>query len=258
MIKLLLSGCGGAMGRVVAAAAAERPGLQVSAGLDRTRDESLGFPVFLPGEKITQAFDVIVDFSHPAGLPAVLAAADASGKPMVIATTGFAEDQLGLIYQAARSLPVFFSANMSLGVSLLRELCTKAARVLGEDFEVEIVEKHHNRKVDAPSGTAIMLADAVADGLGYTPQYVYDRHSRRTRRDPHEIGLHSIRGGTIVGEHEVIFAGRDEIITLSHGAYSKEVFATGALTAAQFLASGKGPGLYTMADLIAAVTSAEE
>ena len=258
MIKLLISGCCGAMGRVVAASAAKRPGFQVAAGLDRTRDNSLGFPVFRPGEKITEDFDIVVDFSHPANLVTVLTVAEKAGKPVVIATTGFAEDQLSLIHHVARRMPIFFSANMALGISLMKELCTKAAKVLGDGFEVEIVEKHHDQKVDAPSGTAIMLASAVADGLSYAPQYVYDRHSRRTKRDPHEIGMHSIRGGTIVGEHEVIFAGRDEIITLSHGAFSKEVFATGALTAARFLASGKAPGLYTMSDLISAAISDED
>ncbi len=255
MIKLLLSGCGGAMGRVVAKAAASDPDFQVTAGLNRTPCAGLDFPVFLPGETITEAFEVIVDFSHPSSLPSILATAEAARVPVVIATTGFSEDQMRMIRQASRQLPVFFSANMSLGVSLIKELCTTAARVLGGGFQAEIVEKHHNHKIDAPSGTAILLANAISDGLPYPPQYVYDRHNRRTSRGPHEIGIHSIRGGTIVGEHEVIFAGQDEVVTLSHIAYSREVFATGALSAARFLVNHPSPGLYTMADLIASVSN---
>ncbi len=255
MINILLSGCCGTMGHVVAAAAAKTEDCQIAAGFDRTRDETLAFPVILPGELPVQPVDVIIDFSHPANFNALLALATKLQKPLVLATTGFGENQLSQIYQTAQHLPIFFSANMSLGVSLLRELCTKAAQVLGENFEVEIVEKHHNQKVDAPSGTAIMLADAVADGLNYAPQYVYDRHSHRTKRERTEIGMHSIRGGSIVGEHDVLFIGRDEVITLSHGAYSKEIFATGALSAAKFMAAGKAPGLYTMSDLIETLTS---
>lgn len=258
MTKLLLSGYRGTMGQAIAAVATKRPGIEIAAGIGRTKESGFDFPVFLLGDELTTEFDVIVDFSHPSSLSSLLAIAEVTQKPLVIATTGFTEDQLGLIYQAANRLPIFFSANMSLGISLLRELAAQAARVLGDCFEIEILERHHNQKLDAPSGTAILLADAVSDGLNYFPQYVYDRHSRRTKREPHEIGIHSVRGGTIVGEHEIIFAGQDEVITLGHSACSKEIFATGALSAAQFMTSHTTPGLYTMADLIEVVSASAE
>jgi len=169
--------------------------------------------------------------------------------PVVVATTGLTADQIQSVKDASSDVPVFFSANMSLGISLLAELAKKAAALLGEDFDVEIVEKHHNQKIDAPSGTALMLAHAVEEGLDYEPTYVYDRQSVRQKRDRHEIGFSAVRGGNIVGEHEVLFAGHDEIVTLSHSARSKEVFAVGAVNAALFMV-GKPAGLYTMADLV--------
>ena len=146
-------------------------------------------------------------------------------------------------------MPLFYSANMSLGINLLRALAQKAVEVLGGQYDIEIIEKHHNQKVDAPSGTALMLADAINTAAGGQYEYVYDRHSVRKKRDKRELGLHAVRGGTIVGEHEILFAGRDEVITLSHSAASKEVFAVGAVQAARFM-QGKGPGLYDMADMI--------
>jgi 4-hydroxy-tetrahydrodipicolinate reductase len=170
----------------------------------------------------------------------------------VIATTGLSPQQTEDIQKATSKTAVFSSANMSLGVSLLAELAKKAAAVLGTSFDVEIIEKHHNQKIDAPSGTALMLANAVKEGLPYEPQYVYDRHAVRQKRTANEIGFRSIRGGTIVGEHDVLFAGHDECITLSHSATSKGVFATGAVNAALFLA-GKPAGYYTMKDLVANV-----
>ena len=167
----------------------------------------------------------------------------------MLATTGYREEQIAAIHEAAKEIPVFFTANMSMGVNLLAELCKKAAQVLGADFDVEIIEKHHNQKIDAPSGTALMLARAVEEGLDYEPTYVYDRQAVRQKRDHHEIGFSAVRGGNIVGEHEVLFAGHDEIVTLSHSARSKEVFAVGAVNAALFMV-GKPAGLYTMADLV--------
>ena len=154
------------------------------------------------------------------------------------------------VKRASELIPVFYSGNMSLGVNLLMELAKKATAVLGDGFDVEIIEKHHNQKIDAPSGTALMLADAVSEAMPQEPRYVYDRHSQRKKREKAEIGIHSVRGGTIVGEHEVIFAGRDEIVTLSHTALSKEIFATGSVNAALFLV-GRQPGLYNMGDLVA-------
>ena len=170
--------------------------------------------------------------------------------PLVIATTGYSEQQTAAIHKAAETIPVFFSFNMSLGVNLMAELAKKAAAFLGGQFDIEIVEKHHNRKVDAPSGTALMLADAINTALAEPCSYTYDRHSVRRKREKNEIGISSVRGGTIVGEHEIIFAGRDEIIELKHTAMSREIFAVGAVNAAVYLADSILPRIYTMSDLL--------
>ncbi len=245
MTRIIISGCNGRMGRNVAEKIAERDGCETVAGID-TNTSPLAFPVFASAADCTVDADVIIDFSNPSALPALLDFAVSRGIPAVIATTGVSDEGRARIEEAARTVPVFFSANMSLGVNLLVELARKAADVLGGDFDIEIVEKHHNQKLDAPSGTALMIADAIADGK----HYVYDRHSVRRKRSRDEIGIHSVRGGNIVGEHEVIFAGADEVITLSHSAASRGVFATGAVNAALFL-TGKRPGLYDMGDLVA-------
>ncbi|MBR6635725.1 MAG: 4-hydroxy-tetrahydrodipicolinate reductase, partial [Clostridia bacterium] len=170
--------------------------------------------------------------------------------PAVIATTGLSEEQINSLQLASSQIPIFFSANMSIGVSLVSELVKKAASVLGGSFDIEIIEAHHNKKIDAPSGTALMLADSVSKGLEYKPVYEYNRHTKREKRTKNEIGIHAIRGGTIVGEHEVIFAGNDEIITVSHSARSKSIFATGSINAAVFISS-KTPGMYSMKELVA-------
>lgn len=250
MTRFIVCGCNGKMGRAIAACVKERCDCEIVAGFDRNTDSSAGFPVYANPANCNVEADVIIDFSHPSALAGVLQYAKDHGIPAVIATTGLSDEQLLSLRDAAEHVPVFSSANMSLGVSLLAELAKKAAAVLGDTFDVEIIEKHHNQKIDAPSGTALMLADAVADGLPYTPKRVYDRHSVREKRDRHEIGFSSVRGGTIVGEHEILFAGHDECITLSHTALSKEIFAAGAVSAAQFLV-GKPAALYTMNDLLA-------
>ena len=167
----------------------------------------------------------------------------------MLCTTGYSAEQVEALKTAAQTQPVFYSRNMSLGINLLIELSKKAAKVLGDQFDIEIIEKHHNQKIDAPSGTALMLADAIASVRDGETQYVYDRHAQRKKREKSEIGLHAVRGGTIVGEHEVVFAGNHEVITLSHSAQSKELFATGAVNAAVYMCS-KGPGLYDMSDMI--------
>ena len=249
MTKLIVCGCNGKMGRAITACVKERPGCEIVAGFDRNTDSAAGFSVYANPQNCQIAADVVVDFSHPSALPGVLQYAEQHGMAAVIATTGLSEDDRALITDAATRIPVFFSANMSLGVSLLAELAKKAAAVLGASFDVEIIEKHHNQKIDAPSGTALMLGDAVAEGLPYTPNAVYDRHAVREKRDTHEIGYSSVRGGTIVGEHEILFAGHDECISLTHTAMSKEIFAAGAVSAAEFLV-GKPAGLYTMKDLM--------
>lgn len=196
--------------------------------------------------------DALIDFSHPAALTGLLDFCVGRKLPAVLATTGYSEEQLAQIGQAAKSIPIFRSANMSLGVNVLMDLVRRAAALLGEDFDVEIQERHHRRKLDAPSGTALMLAHAAASALPYEPEHVYDRHSVRKPRDRREIGISSLRGGTIVGDHTVVFAGRDEVVEISHHAASREVFAVGAVKAAKFLAGVDAPGLYDMSHLIEA------
>lgn len=251
MVRILLSGCNGHMGRVIAASVKQRCDCEIVAGFDINADPC-EFPVYTRPENCNIEADVLVDFSHPSALDGVLRYALEHSIPVVLATTGLSDAQKAQVNDAAKHIPVFSSANMSIGVSLLTELARKAAAVLGNDFDIEIVEKHHNQKVDAPSGTALMLGDAVSEGLSFEPEYVFDRHSVRRKRDKKEIGFSAIRGGTIVGEHDIIFAGHDEVITLSHAAHSKEIFAVGGVNAAVFLV-GKPAGMYTMRDLVASV-----
>lgn len=248
-MKIILSGCNGKMGKVLAHCIAEKQNMETVAGLDIAEDLSGAFPVHTAADQFTEDADVIIDFSNPAALPQVIALANSKNLPVVVATTGLSAEQMAAVEALSEKVPVFFSANMSLGINLLSELVKKAAAILGDDFDIEIVEKHHNQKVDAPSGTALMLANAAKEGLSFEPEYIYERHSVRKKRDKKEIGISAVRAGTIVGEHDVIFGGRDEIITLSHTAMSKEIFATGAINAAAFLV-GKAPGMYSMKDML--------
>lgn len=250
MFKIAIAGANGKMGGVIARLAAERTDCKVIAGIDLNTAPNGSFPIVKSPFDLPEKPDVIIDFSHPSALEDLLSYCKMNSVPAVFATTGYTEEQISAIKQAAEQIPVFFTFNMSLGINLLVELGKQAARVLGGQFDVEIVEKHHNLKKDAPSGTAIMLAEAINKELGGKMNYVYDRHSVRKPREANEIGMHSIRGGTIVGEHDIIFAGHDEVITLSHSAGSKEVFAAGAVNAAVYLA-GREKGLYDMSDLLA-------
>lgn len=249
MTRILLSGCCGKMGRNVISVVNGRKDCEIVAGIDIIDDSTLGFPVFQNYGEVDVKADVIIDFSNPALLYDMLAFAVNTNTAVVLATTGLSDEQIKEVETASEKTAVFFSYNMSLGVSLLCELSKTAAKILGTDFDVEIVEAHHNQKIDAPSGTAIMLANAVNEAFDNSKQYVYDRHSRRQKREKCEIGMHAIRGGTIVGEHDVIFAGNDEVITLSHSASSKTVFAEGSIKAAIFL-KDKPAGLYDMQGLI--------
>ncbi len=249
MIKVILSGCCGHMGKVVASLIDEQDNMTVIAGVD-VRSEKLSFPVYSTFSQVSESADVIIDFSHPNCLNDLLDYVGKRRVPAVICTTGLSCCQIDSIREVAQKVPLFFSGNMSLGINLLAALVKKAAQVFGEKADVEIIEAHHNLKIDAPSGTANMLFDAVIDGLDQEMKPEYDRHSRRQKRPKNEIGIHSIRGGTIVGEHQVIFAGKDEIVTLSHSARSKEVFAVGAIKAASFLI-GKDAKLYDMTNLVA-------
>jgi 4-hydroxy-tetrahydrodipicolinate reductase len=201
---------------------------------------------------LAEPYDVILDFSHPSALSAILGRALSKSTPIVLAATGYTERQADEILDASRRIPIFRSANMSLGVNLMTELAKRAAGAIGGSFDIEIIEKHHRRKVDAPSGTALMIADAVNGELGGGMDYAYDRHAERKARSGSEIGIHTVRGGTIVGEHAVIFAGNDEILEIRHVASSKEVFAEGAIRAIRFMADpARRPGLYGMGDALA-------
>lgn len=248
MKKIILCGANGKMGHVIRNIVAADNECEIVAGVD-INTESTDFPIYSEIDSVKESADVIIDFSNPALLNSLLEYSAAKKIPVVIATTGFDDDQKKLIENAATENGVFFTYNMSLGINLLATLAKKAVDVLGNDFDIEIIEKHHNQKIDAPSGTALMLADAICEEIDKPMKYEYDRHSKREKRSKNEIGMHAVRGGTIVGEHEIIFAGRDEIITLSHSARSKEIFAVGAVNAAKYMV-GKGAGLYTMKDLI--------
>ncbi len=246
-MDILLCGCSGYMGRALTAAA-QREGHRIVAGLD-IQPCGADFPVASSPEQVTEKADVVIDFSHVSALESTLSLARSRNIPAVIATTGLNEEQLAAVHAAAAEFPLFFSGNMSFGVAVLTALTKKAATLLGDSFDIEILEMHHNRKLDAPSGTALMLAQAAREGLSHPAHYVYDRHDRRQKRGPEEIGISSLRGGNVVGEHQVIFAGGDEVLTLTHRAQSRDIFAVGALRAAAFL-QGKSAGLYTMDDLL--------
>ncbi|HRR78177.1 MAG TPA: 4-hydroxy-tetrahydrodipicolinate reductase [Ruminococcus sp.] len=249
MTNIVISGANGKMGRNIFNCADAREDCTVVAGIDLYTKQYADFPIVEAPAQLPVKPDVIIDFSNPSCLDGLLDYCKSTGTPLVIGSTGYSDEQTAKIKAAAQQIPVFFTFNMSLGINLLVTLAKKAAYVLGDQFDIEIVEKHHNQKIDAPSGTAIMLANAINETLDNSKHYVYDRHSRRQKREKSEIGMHAIRGGTIVGEHDVIFAGNDEVITLSHSAASKMVFAEGAVNAAVFL-KDKPAGLYDMSGLV--------
>lgn len=247
--KIIISGCNGKMGQVVEQICLADTDVTVVAGFDLTPAQR-SYPVYSAPSNFTGDADVVIDFSNPAALDALLRFCTERRIPLVLATTGFSPAQLEYIAQASKVIPIFRSSNMSLGINVLLELVKKATAILGDSYDIEIIEKHHNRKVDAPSGTAFMIADAAASALKFDTEYVYDRHDVRRSRNKNEIGISSVRGGTIVGEHEIIFAGRDEIIEIKHTALSREIFASGAVKAAKFLACVGAPGLYDMSALV--------
>lgn len=250
MVKVLLHGCNGAMGQVIAGLAKKDPQVEIAAGVDLNTEKKQDFPVYASLKEVKEPVDVVVDFASAKAVDGLLDYCTERGIPVVLCTTGLSQEQIEKAQVAGEKTAVLRSANMSLGVNLLFKLVAEAARTLyGEGFDIEIVEKHHNQKMDAPSGTALALADAANGAVENACHYVYDRSQRREKRDPMEIGISAVRGGSIVGEHDVIFAGTDEVITLSHTAYSKAIFGKGALAAAVFLA-GREPGMYTMADVI--------
>ncbi len=252
MTRIIIHGCNGRMGQVVTALCREDAEVQVVAGIDISDHIRNEYPVFQQIEDCDVEADVIIDFASAAAVDALLSYSVGHQIPVVLCTTGLSEAQSEAVRETSGKVAVLKSANMSLGINMLMDLLKKAAKVLAPaGFDMEIVEKHHNQKLDAPSGTALALADSMNEALDNAYVYQYDRTKERKKRDKQEIGIQSVRGGSIVGEHEVIFAGTDEVITFTHTAYSRSIFAKGAIEAAKFL-SGKPAGYYDMQDVIAA------
>ena len=248
-IRLFLNGCNGRMGKTIRSIVDASDDLTIAAGADLNADPSAGFPVYADPRQCGEAFDVVVDFSSPAALPALCDLIESRRCAAVICTTGLDDSLKTRLRQMSLSCPVFISANMSLGINLLIQLARQAAKLLYPDFDLEIIEAHHNQKVDAPSGTALMIADQINEELDQRLSYVYDRSQIRQKRDTRELGIHAIRGGSIVGDHTVLFAGPEETLEIKHQAQSRAVFARGAMAAVRFLA-GKPAGFYNMEDLI--------
>lgn len=245
--RIILCGCCGKMGQNVRAEVLRTPGFKVVAGVDIADSKDTDFPVYADFGEIREEADVIIDFSHFSMLEKVLAYAKKGGLPAILCTTGYTAEQKARIKEASNELPLFYSANMSMGVNLQIKLAQLAKKFFGDMADIEIVEKHHNRKLDAPSGTALAIADALNKDDEF--DYIYDRQSRHQKRDKKEIGISSVRGGNIIGEHEVFFICENEIIEIKHTAQSREVFAAGALRAAAFMV-GKGAGLYDMNSIL--------
>ena len=249
MTNIILSGSNGRMGQAISRLAEESDNCRIVCGFDINTKQLNDYPVYDNYNDFSGSADVIIDFSNPANFERLIAYATEKKLPIVVCTTGLSKEQIALLAETSKVIPVFYSANMSLGVNLIIELASRAAKLLEGNFDIEIIEKHHNQKLDAPSGTALAIADAISESLENAPEYVYDRHSVRKKREPNEIGIHAVRGGTIVGEHSVIFAGNNEVIELNHSATSREVFAVGAIRAGIFLAN-KPVGMYSMKDLV--------
>ncbi len=247
-----MHGCNGRMGQVITGIIAQEADMELVAGVDKFDDGHNKYPVFSSIRDVNVDADVVIDFSNASAVDELLEVCAEKKLPLVLCTTGLSEEQLAKVRKASEKVAVLKSANMSLGVNVLLKLLKDATKVLaGAGFDIEIVEKHHNQKLDAPSGTALALADSINEELDPKYEYVYDRSTRREKRPEKEIGISAVRGGSIVGDHDVIFAGQDEVVTFSHRAYSRAVFAKGAVSAAAFLA-GKEAGMYDMADVIEA------
>ena len=250
MVKIIMHGCNGHMGQVISGLVEKDPDAEIVAGIDVADQGKNSYPVYTNMEECQVEADALIDFSSAKATDKLLEYSAARQIPVVLCSTGLSEEQLAKVEETSKKVAVLKSANMSLGINLLMKLVKEAAQTLAAaGFDMEIVEKHHRLKVDAPSGTALALADSLNEGLDNAYHYTFDRSQRREQRDDKEIGISAVRGGTIVGEHDVIFAGDDEVITFQHTAYSKTLFAKGAIQAAKFL-KGKGPGWYQMSDVI--------
>jgi len=251
MMNILLNGCNGKMGQVIANIITEYDNMKIVAGVDINNNIKNDFIVFNDINTCDENIDIVIDFSHPSAFNNTLNYCIANKKPLVMATTGLSKEQHIKLIDVSKIIPVFFSANMSIGINLIMSLCKNAAKFLDNTFDIEIIEKHHNQKLDAPSGTALAIADTINNTFNNNKQYIYSREQNRKKRGINEIGIHSIRGGSIVGEHTVIFAGPNEIIEIKHEALSKDIFARGALKAALFLRN-KPIGFYNMESIIKA------
>lgn len=250
MLKVVVSGYLGQMGQVISKLILDREDMELVGGIDKNASSYDGnVNVYENILDFNKKCDVIIDFSHPSSIDSLIDYAVSNNTPLVIGTTGYGEEEMNKLKEASKNIPIFYSANMSLGINLILSLVSKAASILGEDFDIEIIEKHHNKKIDAPSGTAYMIANEINKVFDNNKSYTFGRHTKNNRRSPNEIGIHAIRGGTIVGEHTVLFAGLDEIVEIKHNASSKNVFAKGALTAAEFIVN-KEKGLYNMEHII--------
>ena len=245
-----MNGCNGHMGRVISDLCAQDADIEIVAGIDINTESSYGYPVFARIGDCDVEADAIIDFSHVSCIDSLLAYSVEKQIPVIVCTTGLSAEQDEAVKKASKKVAVLKSANMSLGINTLMELLKTAAKALAPaGYDIEIVEKHHNQKLDAPSGTAIALADSINEAMDHAYEYKYDRSQERKKRDKMEIGIQAVRGGNIVGEHEVLFCGTDEVITFKHTAYSKAIFGKGAIEAAKFLA-GKPAGFYDMGDVI--------
>ena len=250
MVKVIMHGCNGRMGQVITELAKEDADIEIVAGIDVIDNKDNGYPVFTDINACDVEADVVIDFTNSKAVDNLLAYCEEKKLPVVLCSTGLSEEQVEKVSKVSSNIPVLRSGNMSVGINTLIKILETVSKPLKEaGFDIEIVEKHHNQKLDAPSGTAMMLADAVNNELGGDMEYVYDRSSRRSIRPEKEIGISAVRGGTIVGDHDVIFAGKDEVVQITHRAYSRAIFAKGALSAAKFL-KGKTSGLYNMSDVI--------
>lgn len=250
MVKVIMHGCNGKMGQTISGLIAADDGIEIVAGVDARDEGKNPYPVFADIAACTVEADAVIDFSVAAAVDGLLDYCVEKRVPCVLCTTGLSEGQLAKVKDASQKVAILKSANMSLGINMLLKLLKEAAGILAPaGFDIEIVEKHHNQKVDAPSGTALALADSINEQMDHAYEYVYDRSQVREKRKEKEIGISAVRGGTIVGDHDVIFAGADEVVTFSHRAYSKAVFGKGAIQAAKFL-KGRPAGMYDMADVI--------